>query len=123
MLATHVRLATAKYMTEKDKIIIAVTTCPSDEVARRIAEALVGERLAACVNRISGVQSTYIWKGEALTDSEVLLIIKTTEARFSALQVRLMDLHPYELPELVAIPVCAGAEKYLAWVADTVKSS
>lgn len=109
-------------MTEKDKLIVVLTTCPSQEVAGQLSRTLVTERFAACVNAIPGVASTYIWKGQVQTDSEVLLLIKTTEARFEALKSRITALHPYELPEVVAIPMCAGAENYLAWVRENVKS-
>ena len=108
-------------MTEKDKVLVVFTTCPSLEVAETIAKALVSERLAACVNRIPGVVSTYIWEGEVQTDKECLLMIKTTDTRIEAVKERVKALHPYELPELIAIPVCAGAESYLDWVRDTVK--
>ena len=77
--------------------------------------------MAACVNQIPGVTSTYIWRGKLQTDAEVVLMMKTTEAKFGALKTRVKELHPYELPELIAIPVCAGAENYLAWVRDTVE--
>ncbi len=110
-------------MTEKDKVLVAMTSCPSLEVADRIAQTLVSERLAACVNRVPGVISTYIWQGQVQTDTEVLLVIKTTESRFDALKARLATLHPYELPELIAIPVCAGSERYLDWVRQTVTPS
>jgi periplasmic divalent cation tolerance protein len=108
-------------MTDKEKVIIAMTTCPAAPIADRIAQTLVGEGFAACVNQISGITSTYIWQGQIQTDTETLLIIKTTEGRFEPLKTRLAGLHPYELPELVAIPVCAGAENYLDWIRDTVK--
>lgn len=106
---------------DANRVIIVLSTCPEAEGAR-IAEALVNEHLAACVNRLPGATSTYIWQGQVHSDSEMLLVIKSTERRFAALQTRLAALHPYELPEIVAIPVCAGAENYLAWVRDTVKS-
>jgi periplasmic divalent cation tolerance protein len=111
-----------KFMTGQDKVLIVLTTCPSTEVAGRIASTLVTERLAACVNRVAGVNSTYIWDGQVQTEAETLLVIKTTEARFDALKARLAALHPYELPEVLAIPVCAGSENYLSWIRDTVKS-
>lgn len=107
-------------MIEQDKVLIALTTCPTAEVAERIAIALVTEGLAACVNRVPGITSTYIWEGAVQSDAEVLLIIKTTDARFEVLKERLAGLHPYELPELVAIPVCAGSERYLGWVRQNV---
>jgi periplasmic divalent cation tolerance protein len=107
-------------MIEQDKVLIALTTCPSPEVAERLANALVAERLAACVNRLPGVTSTYIWEGRVQNEAEILLIIKTTAGRFEVLKERLAAVHPYELPELVAIPVCAGSERYIEWVRQTV---
>lgn len=107
-------------MQATDSIVIALTTCADDETSRRIAETLVGERLATCVNRIRDVRSTYYWDGRLQDDSEVLLVIKTTESRLPALQERLKAIHPYELPELVVIPVIGGNEAYLQWVREGV---
>jgi periplasmic divalent cation tolerance protein len=97
-------------------VLIAFCTCPNEEVAARIAETLVAERLAACVNQVPGVRSTYLWQGEIVHDGETLLLIKTTDARFEALAARLRELHPYELPEIVATPVSRGLAEYLKWV-------
>ena len=112
-------------MPDTDPVLLCYCTCPDAESARRIAEALVGERLAACVNRLPGIMSTYRWQGVVTTDREELLLIKTTAARFQALLERLLALHPYELPELVAVPVERGHGAYLDWVragtADTVR--
>lgn len=99
-----------------DPVLLCYCTCPDAASAQALADALVGEGLAACVNRMPGVRSTYRWEGEVVTDSEELLLIKTTEARFAALKERLLALHPYELPELIAVPVTHGHEAYLAWV-------
>lgn len=99
-----------------EQVIVALSTCPDEAVARRIAEALVSERLATCVNRLSGVASTYFWDGRLQDDAEILLIIKTTAARQAELEARLTALHPYELPELVVLPVAGGNERYLQWV-------
>ena len=107
-------------MIEQDKVLVALTTCPSPEVAERLATTLVAEGLAACVNRLPGMTSTYIWEGQVQNEAEVLLIIKTTAERFEVLKERLAGLHPYELPELIAIPVCAGSERYLDWVRQNV---
>jgi len=76
----------------------------------------VGEQLAACVNRVPGISSTYRWQGAVTTEREELLLIKTTARRFEALKSRLLELHPYELPELIAIPVERGHDAYLEWV-------
>jgi periplasmic divalent cation tolerance protein len=76
----------------------------------------VGEQLAACVNRVPGISSTYRWQGAVTTEREELLLIKTTARRFEALKSRLLELHPYEFPELIAIPVERGHDAYLEWV-------
>jgi periplasmic divalent cation tolerance protein len=99
-----------------DTVLLCYCTCPDAASAQHLAQAVVGERLAACVNRIPGIQSTYRWKGEVTTDTEELLLIKTTASRFEALKERILALHPYELPELIAVPVERGHADYLAWV-------
>jgi periplasmic divalent cation tolerance protein len=99
-----------------DTVLLCYCTCPDAASAQAIATALVGERLAACVNRLTGVASTYRWRGEVTTDHEELLLVKTTATRFEALKARLLELHPYELPELVAVPVERGHAGYLDWV-------
>lgn len=101
-------------------VLLCLCTCPDAESAARLAEALVDERLAACVNRLPGVLSSYRWQGELRTDGEELLLIKTTTARFEALQARLLALHPYELPELIALPIEQGLAAYLDWVRGSV---
>ena len=101
-----------------DPVLLCYCSCPDAASARALAEAVVGEGLAACVNHLPGVRSTYRWKGEVTTDSEELLMIKTTEARFAALKERILALHPYELPELIAVPVTQGHQAYLDWVRD-----
>lgn len=95
---------------------IVFCTCPGAEIAERIARTLVEERLAACVNAIGGLVSTYRWKDAIEVDDEVLLLIKTTSGRLDALQARLIELHPYEVPELLAIEPVAGSAPYLAWL-------
>jgi periplasmic divalent cation tolerance protein len=97
--------------------LLCLSTCPDAGTATRIARALVEERLAACVNRLPGIQSVYRWQGKVVEDAEVLLVIKTTSERFEALRGRLVELHPYEVPELVAIEVSGGHGAYLDWIA------
>ncbi len=104
-------------------MILVYCTCPSVEVADRIAATVVEECLAACVNRIPDVRSTYRWKGAVQTESESLLLIKTRKDRFEALKNRILALHPYELPELIAVEVSAGFDRYLAWVRDETNPS
>lgn len=97
--------------------LLCLSTCPDAETAARIACALVEEQLAACVNRLPGVHSTYRWQGKVVDDAEVLLVIKTTNERLEALRGRLVELHPYEVPELIAIEVVDGHPAYLDWIA------
>jgi len=101
-------------------VLLAFCTCPDEAAAARIARALVDERLASCVNRLPGVRSTYRWQGAVHDDAEVLLLIKTTRGRLPALRERLPALHPYELPELIAVEVAGGLPAYLDWVAAGV---
>ena len=96
---------------------VALSTAPDGETAARIARALVEERLAACVNLVPAVRSIYRWQDRVEDEAEVLLVIKTRAERVAALAARLRALHPYELPELVALPVAAGLGSYLEWVA------
>lgn len=107
-------------MQPPDSVVIAVTTCADDETAQRIAQTLVSERLATCVNRIRDVRSTYVWDERMQDDSEIMLIIKTVESRLADLQSRLKAIHPYEVPELIVVPVIGGNEAYLKWVREGV---
>lgn len=103
-------------MSARSTVLLCYCTCPNAGSAQHLADALVGESLAACVNRIPGVHSTYRWKAKVTTDVEELLLIKTTVERFEALKERVLALHPYELPELIAVPVEHGHAAYLDWV-------
>jgi len=100
--------------------VIALSTVGSAEDAERLARTLVERRLAACVNVVPGVVSHYRWKGELCRDEERLLVIKTRSERLDALRAALVELHPYELPELVAIEIGDGLEPYLSWIDDSV---
>jgi periplasmic divalent cation tolerance protein len=97
--------------------LLVLCTCPDETVAQRIAHALVEERLAACVNRLGGVRSVYRWQGTLADEPEVLLIVKTTAGRFQALEMRLKALHPYEVPEIIGVPLTYGSSEYLGWLA------
>ena len=99
-----------------DAVLLTLCTCPDDASAERIAATLVAERLAACVNRVSGLLSIYRWQDAVEHANETLLLIKTSEARFDALAERLRALHPYELPEVIAVPIAKGLPEYLQWV-------
>jgi periplasmic divalent cation tolerance protein len=98
--------------------VVVHCSCPDADVAARIARALVEDRLAACVQAIPAIASTYRWHGEVHVDDEALLLIKTTHARVDALKARIGELHPYDLPELVVLDVVDGTPAYLAWLAD-----
>lgn len=98
------------------RVLVVLCTCPDAEVGERIARTLVEERLAACVNRVPGIMSTYRWNGAVVASEEVLLQIKTRADCYAALQARLLELHPYDVPELLAIEPSDGFAPYLAWV-------
>ena len=100
--------------------MIVLTTCGNDEDADALARVLVERRLAACVNAVSKVASTYRWKGQVQQDRETLLIIKTTATRLAAVEKTIRELSKYELPELLALPVQAGSTDYLEWVRESV---
>lgn len=99
---------------------MVLCSCPEGESAAQLAAALVEARLAACVNRIPGVASCFRWEGRVDESHETLLVIKTTAERLEPLTVRIRELHPYELPEIVAVPVLGGLEPYLDWVRASV---
>lgn len=99
---------------------VVLVTCPSLALARKIARAVVEQRLAACVNVVrSPVESFYTWKGKLESAREHLLVIKTTAQRLSPLEREVKRLHPYDLPEFIAFPITAGSPEYLAWLSET----
>jgi periplasmic divalent cation tolerance protein len=97
---------------------VVLVTAPDAAVGARLARTVVEERLAACVNLVPGVRSVYRWEGAVHEDDEVLLVIKTREDRIEALSRRVQELHPYEVPELLAVGVVGGSERYLAWLRE-----
>ena len=97
-------------------ILLVVTNMPSRESAETLARSLVEQRLAACVNILPPCRSVYRWKGSIESADEVPVMIKTSEARDPALQAAIREQHPYELPEIVAVPLTHGLPEYLAWV-------
>lgn len=102
-----------------DKIVV-FSTCASPEDAERIARRLVDSRLAACVSIVPGIRSVYRWQGKVEDAAEQLLVIKTSRAAFPALRAEIENVHPYEVPEILALPVVEGSEKYLSWLAAEV---
>jgi periplasmic divalent cation tolerance protein len=100
--------------------LVVLVTAPTPERAAEIARALVEERLAACGNVVPAIRSIYRWEGKVQDEAEALLVLKTTRARFEALRDRVLALHPYEVPEVIALAVETGSAPYLAWlVAET----
>lgn len=97
--------------------LLIITNCPDEEVANAIALALVEEKLAACVNVLPRVQSVYRWQGAVESASEIPLLIKSTAASYAALESRIGELHPYEVPEIIAVPIVHGLPAYLNWLA------
>jgi periplasmic divalent cation tolerance protein len=100
---------------------LMLTTASSREEAQTIATELVSRRLAACVNILGPVSSVYHWQGEVERSEEFLLIIKSTEARFPAIQDAIGELHSYQVPELISFTIDCGLESYLAWIAASVR--
>lgn len=103
--------------------LLVLTNCPDETSANAIALAVVEAGLAACVNILPRVQSIYRWQGSVESATEIPLLIKTTAANYAALETAISERHPYEIPEIIALPVERGLPAYLNWVqAETVKS-
>jgi periplasmic divalent cation tolerance protein len=101
-------------------VVQVQTTLDTEAAASRVADTLVSERLAACVQVVGPARSTYHWKGALERAEEWLCLIKTTEAGLPRLTTRLREIHPYDTPEILVLPVTAGLDDYLAWVRETV---
>ena len=99
-----------------DAILLCLCSCPDATSAEQLAGALVGERLAACINIVPGLRSVFRWQGSVQRESEVLLLVKTCADRLDALTATIVRLHPYELPEIIAISPSAGLPAYLDWI-------
>ena len=102
-------------------VVTVWTTAPDAQAAEALGRALVTERLAACANVIPGVVSIYWWEGEVQREGEAIVLLKTTSERVDELEARLVELHPYEVPEVVALAVSGGHGPYLAWVGAEVE--
>ena len=100
-------------------VVVVLSTFPDPDKAAEVARVVVGEGLAACVNLVETVRSIYRWQGELNDDREALAIMKTTDDRVDALIARVEALHPYDVPEVLALPVVAGYAPYLQWVTDS----
>ncbi len=107
-----------------DQFIVVLITVPEEEDARRIAGELLEKKLAACVNILPAIQSIYIWQGAVQNDREVLLLVKTRAALFrDQLVPAVKAIHPYDVPEIIALPVLMGSQSYLDWIAAETSTS
>jgi len=104
-----------------EQAVLVITNLADVASAQKLARTLVEQRLAACVNMLPAVQSIYRWNGAVEEAAEVTLLIKTTAARYAALEQAIQALHPYELPEVIAVPVSAGLPAYLGWIAQETR--
>jgi len=103
-------------MSARQEALVVFVTAPSADKGMELGRALVQERLAACANLVPAIHSIYWWEGRVQEDGEALLLVKTTRDRFEALRDRVLALHPYQVPEVLALPVAAGSASYLEWI-------
>lgn len=107
--------------TENPTTLLVYCTCPDESVGHSIASRIVEKGLAGCVNIVPGLTSIYKWEGEMKSGTEILLLIKTPADRCAALTRELTDIHPYELPEIIAVPITSGHQPYLDWIKDCTR--
>ncbi len=104
----------------RERFCLVMITCPAGPAVRLIQETLVEEKLAACVSALpGGVRSCYRWQGRVASEKEILLLAKTRRACFPALRKRVGQIHPFEVPEIIALPIEAGSRGYLAWICES----
>ncbi len=107
----------------KSPYYIALTTCPDNTVANNLAQQIVKQQLAACVNIIPNIQSVYQWQGEIETDNELLLVMKTQQQTLKRLELFILQHHPYETPEFICINIESGTQAYLNWITSSLKTT
>ncbi len=107
----------------KNACVVVFVTAPDEQNAAAIGRALVEERLAACANLLGPIRSIYRWEGAVEDAAEQLLVIKTRASRFAALQARVKQLHPYQVPEIVAVPIQDGLPQYLQWIEESTRNA
>ena len=105
-------------LTDTNTLMVFITA-PGEDDAAAIAKSLVEARLAACVNIVNNVRSIYTWQGKIEDDSEVLMTVKTRKGLFQALSDKVKELHPYDVPEIIAVPIVEGSEEYIQWIIDS----
>jgi periplasmic divalent cation tolerance protein len=102
-----------------EKVLLALSTFPDQETARSVSNDLVTKKLAACANILPGVESIYRWKEQIESGNETLVLFKLSKDRQSVFQEKLRSLHPYEVPEIIFVPISSGLPKYLRWVIES----
>ncbi len=100
--------------------IVVFVTAPDEDTAASIAKAIVGEGLAACANIVKDIRSIYKWQGKMEDESEVLMIAKTSRDKFEDLAKKVEDMHPYDVPEIIAVPITQGSDPYIKWLSEAV---
>jgi len=106
----------------ENKFIIIITTVNTDSAAKKIAQSLIEEKLAACVNIIPSVTSVFRWEGKISAEPELILIAKSEERLFTEIKDKILSLHPYELPEIITVPITNGSKEYLKWIETNLKN-
>jgi periplasmic divalent cation tolerance protein len=101
--------------------IVVFCTVPSENIAKKIAGELIKNHIAACCNIVKGLTSIYFWENQVQEDNELLLIIKTKNKMFDKLEKTILEIHPYEIPEIIALPIIRGHNKYIKWIDENVK--
>ncbi|KAI7745844.1 hypothetical protein M8C21_025314 [Ambrosia artemisiifolia] len=117
--STNIRMEASNQKTVPS--IVVYVTVPNKEAGKKLASSIVKEKLAACVNRVPGIESVYLWEGEIQTDSEELLIIKTRESLLNALTEHVKANHEYDVPEVIALPITGGSVPYLEWLKNSTR--
>ncbi len=105
----------------RDRFVVVFSTAPDQKAALRIAGAVIKDRLAACCNIIPGLRSIYVWKGKVCDEKEVLCVFKTRKSMYKRLEKRIKEIHPYEVPEIIAVDIEAGFKGYLGWIGDATR--
>ena len=107
-------------MTQTTQFRVVYTTCPDKQTAETLASAIVENKLVACVNIVPQITSVYRWQNKIEKSEELLLIIKTDESHLKSLEAQILELHPYEVPEFIVLPIHSGSESYLGWVKENL---
>ena len=109
-------------MIKTAQYFVVLVTVPKLTAARKLARSILKNRLAACVNLVSGVESHYLWEGKICRDAEILMVIKTSRAKLKELEKFVLSGHPYDTPEFVALPIGSGSRRYLEWLGGSVRN-